>query len=612
MQASSGAVAGLLRYLDEELVAYCVLGDLHDFPAAQTCDCIELIIDKQSLRSLPALLKAFCDRNHLQLIEQPERPQQVWSYLLSWVGRDDRPEFLNLLVRGDYYRCGRRLWKAGEMLEGRAPASALSQASEIYAPPPAIEFARCLLQCIDRDQLTERDAEHLTLQWRLDPEGASVQAARFWDASLEGGVILRAAVAGQWDPVRAARDALHSALAFHNMPSPASWRFELRRRLRRWTQPHGMLVACLGPDETGKLAVVQALTQHPAAPFERGHAMHLRPYVVRPPSRSPKPVAPRPRGRIGTIAKLMMFAADYWAGYWLRIRPSLSRSTLVISDRYFDDVLVDPRRYHMDRPRAFARLLSHWIPQPALWLIFDAPPAVLARRREESRIDGPTPLDRPVRDLERRRSEYRRVLRGRRNVVVLDASQTHEVVLAQAERAIVAQAARRTAKRRRLPLDAVDNPMSTNLLLFFCRRNIPILSRLVRVLFNSDIHCRTPSDIHLPHPYGIVIHSQAAIGRRVTVMQQVTIGGKDETQSAAPIIGDDVYIGAGARVLGDVRIGDRVVIGANAVVTRDIPPGSTVVGANRIIAGRLALATKRSADGSVARFPVGSQRGANR
>jgi serine acetyltransferase len=88
----------------------------------------------------------------------------------------------------------------------------------------------------------------------------------------------------------------------------------------------------------------------------------------------------------------------------------------------------------------------------------------------------------------------------------------------------------------------------------------------------------------------------------------VTIGAKDPAEATAPIIGDDVYIGAGARVLGDVRIGDRVVVGANAVVTRDVPAGSTVVGANRIIAGRLALATKRAADGSVARFPIGARR----
>ncbi len=112
-----------------------------------------------------------------------------------------------------------------------------------------------------------------------------------------------------------------------------------------------------------------------------------------------------------------------------------------------------------------------------------------------------------------------------------------------------------------------------------------------------------PPDVHLPHPYGIIVHPQAVIGRRVTLMQQVTIGGRDHRENIAPLIGDDVYIGAGARVLGDVRIGQGVVIGANAVVTRDIPPGVTVVGANRIVA------TPRAGDAAITQFPVGVQRG---
>ena len=115
----------------------------------------------------------------------------------------------------------------------------------------------------------------------------------------------------------------------------------------------------------------------------------------------------------------------------------------------------------------------------------------------------------------------------------------------------------------------------------------------------------------MPHPYGIIVHPQAVIGRRVTVMQQVMIGGRDHRENIAPVIGDDVYIGAGARVLGDVRIGNGVVIGANAVVTRDIPPGATVVGADRIVPTRRASATPRSTPPS-RHSRVGVQRGPRR
>ena len=127
------------------------------------------------------------------------------------------------------------------------------------------------------------------------------------------------------------------------------------------------------------------------------------------------------------------------------------------------------------------------------------------------------------------------------------------------------------------------NPATARVLLFFCRHRIPLLSRMMRVLFNSDIYCEQPRDLLMPHPYGIVIHSAARLGERVTIMQQVTIGAKDPGENRAPTLGDDVYVGAGARILGGVRIGERSVIGANAVVTRDVPAGVVVVGANRIV-----------------------------
>lgn len=375
-----------------------------------------------------------------------------------------------------------------------------------------------------------------------------------------------------------------------------SWWQRKLDRVRHWREPSGMLIACLGPDGSGRTNVVEQLTARTLAPFAQSHMMDLRPHVMR-----PQPVEPDsrvPRGRLGTMAKLMMFVADYWLGYWLQIRPKLVASTMVVSNRYFDDILVDPSYYRIGRLRRLARWLLPWIPRPELWLVFDVPSEVLQTRTREVAAE----------EAARLRSEYRKVLRRREDVVVLDAGRPMDEVSAEAERAIVAQLARRTARRLGLPDTSKDNPTSTDVLLFFCRRHVPLLSKLVRVLFNSDIHCRLPGDVHMPHPYGIVLHRQAVIGHRVTIMQQVMIGGRDRNQNIAPVIGDDVTIGAGARVLGDVRIGNGVTIGANAVVTRDIPPGATVVGADRIIATSRGSATGQGEVApNVTRFPGNSR-----
>ncbi len=85
----------------------------------------------------------------------------------------------------------------------------------------------------------------------------------------------------------------------------------------------------------------------------------------------------------------------------------------------------------------------------------------------------------------------------------------------------------------------------------------------------------TPPILH-HHLNGIVISHFAVIGRNATIYQQVTIAQNEQNQAA--VIGDDVMIGAGAKIIGNVHIGNRVKIGANAVVVTDVPDDATAVG----------------------------------
>lgn len=81
----------------------------------------------------------------------------------------------------------------------------------------------------------------------------------------------------------------------------------------------------------------------------------------------------------------------------------------------------------------------------------------------------------------------------------------------------------------------------------------------------------------LPHGInGIVIHPTAKIGANCTIHQQVTIGTNKNNVSAE--IGNNVFIGAGAKIIGEIKIGDNVKIGANSVVLCDVPSNCTAVG----------------------------------
>lgn len=118
------------------------------------------------------------------------------------------------------------------------------------------------------------------------------------------------------------------------------------------------------------------------------------------------------------------------------------------------------------------------------------------------------------------------------------------------------------------------------------------------ILCGADIPlcCSVGGGLVLKHPNGVVIHPYARIGVNCTIFQQVTIG--EFANNEAPTIGNAVYIGAGAKLLGPIHIGDFAKIGANAVVLCDIPPGATAIGVPaRIIEARThAALTEHPAD----------------
>jgi serine O-acetyltransferase len=79
----------------------------------------------------------------------------------------------------------------------------------------------------------------------------------------------------------------------------------------------------------------------------------------------------------------------------------------------------------------------------------------------------------------------------------------------------------------------------------------------------------------LIHPVGVVINSATRGGRNVWLESGVVIG---DNRGRCPVLGDDIFVGAGAKIIGGVTLGNGSRVGANAVVTKDVPAGSTVVG----------------------------------
>jgi serine O-acetyltransferase len=108
-----------------------------------------------------------------------------------------------------------------------------------------------------------------------------------------------------------------------------------------------------------------------------------------------------------------------------------------------------------------------------------------------------------------------------------------------------------------------------------------LVSEISRLLTGIEIHpgAKIGKNLVIDHGMGVVIGETAVIGDDCLIYHGVTLGGKSLNQGKRhPTIGNRVIIGAGAKILGNIKIGDEVIVGANSVVSKDVASGTTVGG----------------------------------
>lgn len=144
--------------------------------------------------------------------------------------------------------------------------------------------------------------------------------------------------------------------------------------------------------------------------------------------------------------------------------------------------------------------------------------------------------------------------------------------------------------------------------------DIPIVKQLMWVLYRildviyvqTILHaefvakCTIGKSLKLPHGgNGIIISPDTIIGDNVTIFHQVTIGRRcgSKKDTGSPVIGNNVLVGCGAKILGDIKVGDGAKIGANSVVLIDVPPNSTAIGIPAKIIDKKAQSSEKVLNG---------------
>lgn len=428
-------VTELARILEGLPIEYCIL---HGCGADDSClnSDVDIAVAPNDLIAFETAL----DENSCEGVSQLVHHESTgYSFKVRLPTRQSIV-FAEFDVGTDYRRDGLVYLSGADLLKNRRKWLDLWRAS------PESEFAYLVVKRICKQRLSARQTSRLhELQIELDV-GSLAVCQQLLGARWAGRVVGWIA-SSDWTAFETNLHGLRRALRWQRLISdPLNplryWLPEIVRLQQRFRYPTGLLVSVLGPDGSGKTTLIENLKNELSGTFRCAQAFRFRPDLFHRnlPGPEPHPHAKGVRSRLLSILKVLYLSGDYALGYLINVRSKLIRSDLVIFDRYYDDILVDPIRYRYGGPKWLIKFVRHFIPRPDITLILDASEDQMLARKAEL----------PREELQRQRFAYRQLAAEASNTVMLDASRPAAEVARQASESCLRYLHSRYLMRRSL------------------------------------------------------------------------------------------------------------------------------------------------------------------
>src|ERR1700730_3967870 len=364
---SDPRITELARILEGLPIEYCIL---HGWDAGASClnSDVDIAVAPTDLAAFETAL----DANSCAGVSQLLRHESTGYFFIVRLPTRYSTAFAAFDVGTDYRRDGLVYLSAADLLKNR------HKWNHVWRASPESEFAYLLVKRISKQRLSAPQANRFhELQLELGERSFAVcrkLLGLVWAKRVLGWIASSDWMAFETNLHRLRKSMRRRRLMSDPLNPLRYWVPEVMRLQQRLRYPTGLLVAVLGPDGAGKTTLIEGLSRELSGTFRCVQAFRFRPDVFHRnlPGTEPHPHAKGPRPRWLSMLKVLYLCVDYALGYLTKVRSKLIRSDLVIFDRYYDDILIDPVRYRYGGPRWLIRFARHIIPRPDITLILDA------------------------------------------------------------------------------------------------------------------------------------------------------------------------------------------------------------------------------------------------
>lgn len=365
---------GFIVALKERNIAYVLLNGYEDIVAETNDSDIDILLPKKDFLSINKLLNEICCAKGWKVIQVFHHDVYAKNIFLF---SEQSQEILNLDIYGFLSRLNVPLFTEDEIFQ----KAILFNNFKILSKEQ--EFIYYLIKKLDKNELTKEKFDYLKSIFLNSNEECGFLLKEYFpkthlliEESFRKGnmnLLIRKQVIEDF-----------------SKGNSVNLKYKIKNVLRfikRIYKPTGLVVAFLGSDGSGKSTIIELLKSS-NLPFRKFQYFHLKPIkpkqtnsIVSDPHKQPI------YSPLKSYFKLLYLIVQYNLGWLKNILPLKIKSTLIVFDRYYDDLLVDPKRFRYGGGILIAKWVNKLIPKPDIVFVLTASPEIIYRRKQEVKID---------------------------------------------------------------------------------------------------------------------------------------------------------------------------------------------------------------------------------